>query len=536
MASVFHSSDEPFGGAGDRWDLARLYKDLAAAKQQVAPHKRRGLSEAEKTYLRGLLCDASPAEIARELNKARSTVNWALCETIYRYAESLSDRPPNSVSDWSDIRTWLAESGYLRDRQCLPPRSRLLEDWHTAPDVSDFVGRTSELATLSQWILHDRCRLIAIAGMGGIGKTTLSVKLAQQLRQHFQVVIWRSFRYLQSFEAIAIALPQLLGRSPATFSDPRDSALSHLIDTFQARRCLVVLDGVETLLQPREFAGHYHPDYHAYRELIHRVAVEPHQSCLILTGREKIKEIATLVGPTQPVRSFSLGSLGAAAEYILQNKGLPAQKNSQTLIELYRGNPLALKIVSGTIRNVFGGNIKDFLNRSSLFLGDFSEILSQQFQRLSLPEKELLYGLALSGEPIKAGECRKRLGMSLSDSEVLAAIESLEGRSLLEKVADSGHLCFTLQPVVMKYVTGQLVEQICQEAIAALNPDKPPRFGLLHSPLLLQFQTPSPRESDRQNYQKILAKVTHRLRQIAIGKKAANPDAYIRECLACIPQ
>lgn len=40
----------------------------------------------------------------------------------------------------------------------------------------------------------DRCRLIAVVGMGGIGKTALSVKLAEHIQDNFDFVIWRSLR------------------------------------------------------------------------------------------------------------------------------------------------------------------------------------------------------------------------------------------------------------------------------------------------------------------------------------------------------
>ena len=47
-------------------------------------------------------------------------------------------------------------------------------DWVGALDVSHFSGREVEVAELSQWIVQEHCRLIALLGMGGIGKSMLA--------------------------------------------------------------------------------------------------------------------------------------------------------------------------------------------------------------------------------------------------------------------------------------------------------------------------------------------------------------------------
>ncbi|MEM7133031.1 MAG: hypothetical protein AAF702_42410 [Chloroflexota bacterium] len=55
------------------------------------------------------------------------------------------------------------------------------QDWGNAPDVSLFYGRQAELASLSSWLVADRCRLVAILGMGEQGKTALVAKLVHEI-------------------------------------------------------------------------------------------------------------------------------------------------------------------------------------------------------------------------------------------------------------------------------------------------------------------------------------------------------------------
>src|SRR5689334_12791616 len=53
----------------------------------------------------------------------------------------------------------------------LPAQTARRIDWGEAPAVEQFFGREQEQATLRQWMLNERCRIIAVLGIGGVGKT-----------------------------------------------------------------------------------------------------------------------------------------------------------------------------------------------------------------------------------------------------------------------------------------------------------------------------------------------------------------------------
>ncbi|NJR65962.1 MAG: ATP-binding protein [Leptolyngbyaceae cyanobacterium CRU_2_3] len=90
-------------------------------------------------------------------------------------AEPLEQEPPETTHDLTspvDAITIATLEKALSQSQ---------QDWGEAMDVSQFYGRVEELTQLMQWVRQDGCRLVAVQGMGGIGKSSLSIKAGQQL-------------------------------------------------------------------------------------------------------------------------------------------------------------------------------------------------------------------------------------------------------------------------------------------------------------------------------------------------------------------
>jgi hypothetical protein len=123
-------------------------------------------------------------------------------------------------------------------------------DWDDAPDVYDFYGRTSERLQLEQWILQERCRLVSVFGMGGIGKSSLAAMLMHEIAPAFQVVIFRSVRDALPCQDLLVDCLQVLAPEVLPAIPPSlERRLDLLLECFQKYRCLFVLDNLESLLQ-----------------------------------------------------------------------------------------------------------------------------------------------------------------------------------------------------------------------------------------------------------------------------------------------
>jgi WD40 repeat protein len=335
--------------------------------------------------------------------------------------------------------------------------------WGEAIDVSIFYGRTAELQTLQRWITQDRCRLIEILAIGGMGKTALAVKIAQQIAGEFEFVLWRSLRNAPPFIDLLGDMIALLSGQQETAID-KDPALRtrRLMHYLRQHRCLLILDNVESILlsgQPHQYLA----GYESYGELFQQIGACPHQSCLILTSREQVAEIASVAGAVLPVRIFPLKGLSIADGIsILDDKGLTATEDTaQDLLDLYGGNPLALKIVSTSIVELFDRKIAAFLQQGTTVFNGIRMLLEKQWERLCPLEQQVMFWLAIHREWVSLGELQNDLWPVVSAAQLLEVLEYLQGRCLIE--GKGGR--FTQQPVVMEYVTNQLLQTIRLEII-----------------------------------------------------------------------
>ncbi len=396
----------------------------------------------------------------------------ALAEQIQQGALKKVEQEPPPPSSPS-----LAPSSPTQRQEGQPSTPR--HDWNDAPVIGDFFGRTEELAQLQKWLIIDRCRLVTILGMGGLGKTSLAAQIARAVADQFDVVTWQSLLNAPKLDELLPSMLQTLHGSPVLdYPDSLSEQLSLLLDQLRQKRCLLVLDNLETILQS-EPAGQYRPGYEAYTRLIETLAQHEHQSCLLITSREQPQSRWLMPGNLPSIQSLALNGLdvGASHQMLQAHDVIIGQTEADQLTDRYSGNPLALKLVAQTIQDFYFGDVVAFLGEETLIFDDIRSVLDKQFNRLSSLEQDVLLWLAISREPVPPPVLMAVLVRPVRQRELLETLRSLQQRSLLER----GQIGFRLQNVITEYLTDYLIEQVSQEIEHG-------QLNLLHSHALLHAQ------------------------------------------------
>ena len=425
--------------------------------------KERSLSRVEQSVFLGVWQGLSYSEIAKQTGYDAGYIKLVSHKLWHLLTETFGEKVTKSTVQnliRRQIQKKLVESPPTIPNLQFSENSH--QDWCEVIDVTFFYGRQNDLDILEKWIDHDRCRLVALLGMGGLGKTALSVKLAQQLQDKFDFVVWRSLNNAKTPSEMLTAVIHFLSQQKETPDTTDTNALiSRLMEYLQRYRCLLVLDNFESVLKDEAQAGAYRKDFEGYGSLLRRVGEVSHRSCVVITSREMPEEVATLEGDILPVRALQLTGLDeSAAERVLEAKGIKAMSNDlHRLVDWYRGNPLALKIAATSIKDLYSGSINRFLEQKTIIFSGISNLIEQQYQRLTAHEKQIMIWLAINREPVQPNELHSDIVPKIEQNHLMMSLRSLKRRSLVEHTAAG----FTQQPVVMEFVTNLLIEQIYQE-------------------------------------------------------------------------
>ncbi|MBE9126319.1 NACHT domain-containing protein [Coleofasciculus sp. LEGE 07092] len=420
---------------------------LKLADELLFTHTGEHLDHLQEAILKGTLQGQKYAKIASENNLSEGHVR----DSAYELWKALSDVLGEDVNKLNARnileKIIISNSGsieYLVNgnkvticaKQKRSPKSSPLSkpnkkitclDIDTAPELTEFYGRTDELNTLKAWLVQDCVRLVNLVGIIGIGKTTLAIKLIEQIQTQFDYIVYRRLRYCPTIENFLTDLLQSFISSiiPSTL----DRQVNVLLKFLRKHRCLIIIDDLQMLFQSRQYASQYQAEFDGYYHLFKQIAELSHASSLLLITSEQPED--TIATRHKFTRCLKLPGLGESAKQILMDKQLSDEQMWDTLIEKYQSHPLWLEMTATMIQELFAGKVTEYLAYPDLILSNAITFqLSRLWLRLSESEKQVMNYLATQEDAVNLSQILQEI--SHPPTELLKAIQSLKRRCLLE--------------------------------------------------------------------------------------------------------
>ena len=331
--------------------------------------------------------------------------------------------------------------------------------------ASSFIGRERELDEIKA-LLVDK-RLVTLLGMGGLGKTRLSLQVAAELRAEFTDGVWFiDLSPLRDDALVASETAQVLGLR----EEPGRPLLQTLTAHLATKRMLLVFDNCEHLIG-------------AAAALTHAVVKAAPGLRLMASSRELLRVPGEHAYPIHPLPLPSGGAgladlQGSAAARLFIERAqaqkadwVPTDQDAPAVAELVRrleGIPLALELAAARVRSLSVADINKRLSDRYKLLTGGSRVLQQRQQTLRAlvdwsyellqPPEQLLFqrlGVFVGGFDLEAAEavCADD---GLDSMDVLDLLGSLVDKSLVMTEFDGSEARFRMLETLREYARAKL--------------------------------------------------------------------------------
>lgn len=448
-------------------EISDIEKILDILEEKVVKYTKRHLSEAEKIVIRGAWDGKDYKEMASEsgynifyLQQKVAPPLWIMLSEIID--AGIKVRKLNLKTNLINFvnQGHIAKIGHcnLENEHIINPTNIYGE----LPKRKCFYGREKEIQYLSKQIKFAKEQCVALVGVGGIGKSLLAAKLIEELAskysKFYKIVIWKKIKNNLSINNILDDIISNFGLN--VIKQPLHFKISELLHQLQLHPCLIVLDGLEGLVQTSDFKQKID-----YGNLLTQITEKDHQSCIVLTSQLPIEEII-YTDTTLLYTSLKIKGLEENAALQLFHEKKIYGEECKKLIKTYRGNPSEIESVAERINRYFGGDIQKFFSYKTTLIGQqLQGMLNQQFRQpglltnlqrqimIYLAEEVLEDSMLIPFSKILE-DLRQKVNLNLSVSELITAMECLEQRLLVESSQRLGkeEVKYGLEPVVKKYI------------------------------------------------------------------------------------
>jgi len=342
-------------------------------------------------------------------------------------------------------------------------QAEIIASKHNLPrQLSTFIGREKERDEITNLIAKNR--LVTLVGVGGIGKTRLSLQVGENVLNNYPNGVW--FVTLD-----ALSDPALVPQTVASVFDIREGTdypiVEILINALRKKTTLLILDNCEHVLD-------------ACAQLILNLLQNCPHLKIIATSRETLNiageatySIPSLSIPEEDNISFEKLNAYESIQLFTERAALThasfrlTNENIQSVVDVCRkldGIPLAIELAAARVNIMQVEEIlKQLQNSFALLSIDGRRIVSRQqtlqasmdwsWGLLSEAEQRFLWQLA-----VFAGGWTLGFAQGVCDGDVLSFTSALVKKSLIRVHQEIGHETrYRFHEIVRQYVHGKLV-------------------------------------------------------------------------------
>ncbi|HXX85640.1 MAG TPA: tetratricopeptide repeat protein [Casimicrobiaceae bacterium] len=416
----------------------------------------------------------SPVNRAARIMKAAHGGQILLSQAVVDYAR---EKLPGSVSlrDLGAVRLRdLASSEHVYQllhpelRQEFPALRSLEATPNNLPQqVTSFVGRERELAEAKAML--EGTRLLTLLGMGGLGKTRLSLQIGADVLEKFPDGVW--FVDLAPIKDSSL-VPNAAAQALSVHEEPGKSLTQTLYAHVKERKLLLILDNCEHLVA-------------ACASLADQMLAHASQVRIVATSREALRIRGE---QTYPVLPLAVPGRNADAESLLRSDAVQlfverarlqkptfevTEREAPAVAELcarLEGIPLALELAAARLRSLSVQDINKRLNdRFKLLTGGSRVALERQqtlralvswsYDLLNEQEQIVLDRLSVfvGGFDLDAAEAVCGAD-PIAPEDVLDLVTSLVEKSLIMVKQEEGWSRYGMLETIREFAREHLIE------------------------------------------------------------------------------
>ncbi|MDT5337004.1 MAG: hypothetical protein QOD90_2509 [Mycobacterium sp.] len=368
------------------------------------------------------------------------------------------------------------------------------------PAVTSFIGRDSEVAEIVA-VLREH-RLVTLTGMGGVGKTRLSLEVAEHLTNEFPDGVW-------VFELAAVtdpsALPDAVAAAMGITQQPGKSLIDSVAAALEGRVRLLVFDNCEHVLD-------------AAADAIGVILAQSTSAKVLATSREGLVIAGEQLWPVAPL-DIGAGTDSAAVRLFVERARAVAPSMSMVqageaaaVVEICRrldGIPLAIELAASRMASMTSAEVRDRLDqRFRLLVGPrrgperhqtLRHALQWSYDQLSELETVLLERIStFAGGFDLEGACAITQSSHPDESDtfdeytVLDLLDALVRKSLIVADRSAGRTRYSMLETIREFAGEKLTERGGETAARAAHAR---HFATLETNVVALWDSPRQREA-----------------------------------------